>query len=349
MSEHPEQPMLPAEEPYLWDGSGPVDPTVARVERELAVLSLQRGELRESARPRVVNRMVAAAALLLVVGAAAWWALRSGGSRGVPTEVAGATWRVAVLPGLRIGDEVASKGGERVRRVEVGENASGELRTNAGSTFRLGAGCVVDLVEEVPQPTLRLVTGEISGDVTGPDAPVAVIAGSWEALVHGRAAIAYREHPAQGPRMAVDAGWVEIFESGGKSVRRPVRLAAGEQASAEDLGGRRPVRSSASPAMAKAYEAFQLARSGKFDPKSRMAMLSEVLNSAGIESTPWLWNLAWDVSRDDRVRIIARLDELVPAKLASTREARADLDPASMDELWHAIVAQADEVRRERK
>lgn len=346
MSEHPEQLVPPPEESYLWDGSAPVDASVERIEREVAPLRLGGEGMREPVRARAMPRVLAAAAVLLLVGAAVWWAARPVPI--LPKEVVGATWRVAVATGVTIGDEQVNKSRGAVRRVEVGAGARGEVRTGAGSEFHLGAGSVVELVEGQLPPTLRLLSGDVSGRVVAADQPIRVMIADRGVRVH-RGEASFSTGLKGESRVTVGEGWAEVDGAGGKLVRPPVRLAAEDRLDVGATDDAIPLTRDVTPMLAKVYSEYVSTLTEKMDPKLKWERLEDVLQEADFSAAPLLWNLCWRVSRDERARIIVRLDELVPAKLGSSRESRADLDPAAMDELWDAIAARADDARRKGK
>src|ERR1700693_3293337 len=78
---------------YLWDGTGPVDPEVERLEREMGRFRHQRPALRlpEPQRRRLRPFLAAAAAILAAT--AATWVARSG---------AAPRWRVESLQGTPV-------------------------------------------------------------------------------------------------------------------------------------------------------------------------------------------------------------------------------------------------------
>src|ERR1700693_4143119 len=92
---------------YLWEGTGPVDPDVERLENELGRFRHERRPLRLPApRHRFLRRVLAAAAVVLAATAVAWVA-RSGTAP---------RWRVESLQGTPV---VGSEPGTQVMPLSV--------------------------------------------------------------------------------------------------------------------------------------------------------------------------------------------------------------------------------------
>src|SRR5438128_359611 len=121
---------------YLWDGSGPPDPEVVRLETLLGALRAPEPAGARPAAPRRKRRLVlwsafVAAAALVLTSAGAWWARRPSGP----------AWEVTLLHGE----------GATARQLHVGQ----WLETDASSRARLKVGTIGE-VEAEPRTRLRL-------------------------------------------------------------------------------------------------------------------------------------------------------------------------------------------------
>src|SRR5262245_19306820 len=129
---------------YLWDGTGPPDPEVERLEKLL-------GRYRHSGEPpvlpapaRPVRRWLLAAALAAAAAGAVWIARAVSGS-----------WRIETIAGS---PQIASRLSSGENRLRVGQT----LETDAASRARLRAG--IGRIEIAPGSRLRLVSSRLTDE-----------------------------------------------------------------------------------------------------------------------------------------------------------------------------------------
>lgn len=300
---------------YLWDGTGPEDPEVARLEALLRPYRHRGGSLRVPRRGRIPVRVFAAAAALLA-GAVAVWVARSlappawrvqtlAGTPSVGTRRAGPDARLAVGQWLQTdGTSRARVAVARIGRVDVEPNSRVRL---VSSTLR--------------QQRLELTRGEISAVISAPPRLFSVDTPSGTAVDLG---CEYRLSVAEdgAGRLSVSRGWVELAWGG----REAIVPAGYRCATRPGRGPGTPRADSASRELVAALDDFDF---GAVDA----AALPAILTVAGPQDGLSLWHLLSRTQGEDRARVYDALARLVPPPAGVTREGALRLD-AGMLALW---------------
>ena len=318
---------------YLWDGSGPTDPDVERLERMLGRLrnTAAAPELADMVRPKagptrwnsarfLVPTLAAAASIVAMLGVT-WQTTR--GTR---------SWEVERMAGQpRIGGSALAG----IGRLGVGQT----LVTDAASRARLDVSTIgqatidtdsrvrlVDTREGHHQ--LALERGTLHAFITAPPGQFVVDTPSATATDLGCVYTLHVDEDGSGT-LSVTAGWVafefngrESFVPAGASSRTDPRLGPGtpryDDATREFRNAMDDVDDSA-------------------DPARRFAGLKLVLAEARERDAMTLWHLIPRLGEKYRALVIDALAARVPMPAGVTREAVMRLDKPALDQWWDAL------------
>lgn len=309
---------------YLWDPRGKADPEIEKLERSLRSVPgpppppawPARAPRRRLAWP-VVAWPVAAAAVATLAVLGAWtlahrdaWTVRALEGRPRVTGWAG------VFTRLGAGGEVITRNAERAR---VAVRDIGWVELEPHSRLRLvhtGPG----------RDRLALARGEMHAVIVAPPRTFVVDTPSGVATDLG---CAYRLRVETGGEgwLRVTAGWVAFTHAGRESF-----VPAGAMCRTG------PGRGPGTPRFDDAPESFaealdRLDESGGVDREA----LDRVLASARVRDALTLWHLIARVPRESRVRVVERLDSLVPRPASAGLEDVLALDRDAMDAWWDAL------------
>lgn len=322
--------MTPDDDRYLWDGSGPPDPEVARLEGLLAPLRYRGGAPLASLskqrtgvllrRARVVAAIAAAA--LVATAAAAWMLLapRSG-------------WWVQALAGTpRVEGQAVGTNG-RLRRGEwLVTDGSALARLSIG---RIGAVVVapnsrVQLVESRGREhRIALDRGSIQARIMAPPRFFFVNTPSAVAVDLGCAYTLSVDDEGRG-LLRVSQGWVALEHEGTQSL-----IPAGAMClTYPNAPPGTPRYDDAPPGYATALATLDFA--GLDDPRREDA-LSLVLASARRRDALTLWHRLSRGTPAERARVYERLAALVPPPPASTRDAVLAGERQALNAWWDAL------------
>ncbi len=301
-------------EDYLWDGSGPPDPEIARLEETLAPFRYSVRPLAPRRRPRAYWRWAAAAAARL----AGLVAVRLLTPPPQPT-----AWQV---------DRAA--GPAQIGR----KNAAASMRIDRGDVLRTGAGAQVELladevgrVELGPQSELRASSGKGLSLARG--------------VLHAFIWAPPREFVVETPSSrTVDLGCeytLNVDASGNGIVRVQMGWVAFQFHDRESFipaGAQCATRKAAGPGIPFYEDAPQalrtsLARLERGDPNA----LSGILASARAQDGLTLWHLLTRTRPSDRAAVFSRFAELVALPPEVTASNVERLDPHTLDLCWDAL------------
>jgi hypothetical protein len=301
-------------EDYLWDGSGPPDPEIARLEVALAQFRYRGRPPAPTRRPRAWWRWTAAAAALI----AGVIAVRALAPRPEPT-----AWQVDRAAGLaRVGrrDATASM---RVERGDV-------LRTGAGAELELLADRV-GRVELGPQSELRASSGK----------GLSLARGTLHAFIWAPP----REFVVETPSSStVDLGCeytLDVDSAGNGIVRVSLGWVAFQFHDRESFipaGAQCATRKSSGPGIPFYEDATQPLRTSlaRFE-RGDSAALAGILAGARPRDGLTLWHLLSRTQPKDRAAVFTRFAELValPPEVSGTNVER--LDAHALDLCWDAL------------
>jgi len=318
---------------YLWDGSGPADPEVQRLERLLAPLRPDlppafahpgfsaASSVAASRRRAVRFLMVAgmAAVLVLAVLIVRWRAPRAG-------------WDVASLAGHpRISGSAMTGAG----RLAVGEtlttdaNSQARIDVSAAGEVHVSADTRVRLIEAGQgRYRLALDRGTLNAFITAPPGQFVVDTPAATATDLGCAYTLHVDDDGTG-FLSVMSGWVafefkgrESFVPAGASCRTDKRAGPG------------------TPRFDDADHEFQVAVE-RFDfgasEADRMTALMEILDHARPRDALTLWHLIARVRPAERGAVFDALAARVQPPAGVTRERVLDLDRGALDQWWNAF------------
>jgi hypothetical protein len=299
---------------YLWDGSGPPDPEIARLEEVLAPFRYNIRPLEPQRRPRTYWRWLAVAAALI----AGFIAVRTLTPRPDPT-----SWQVDRAAGpARVG----------------GKDATATMRVDRGDVLRTGAGAQLELladdvgrVELGPQSELRASSGK----------GLSLERGTLHAFIWAPP----REFVVETPSSrTVDLGCeytLNVDAAGDGMVRVKMGWVAFQFHDRESFipaGAQCATRKSSGPGIPfydDAPQALQLSL-GRFE-KGDAAALAGILATARPRDALTLWHLLSRTQPADRGAVFSRFSELVtlPAEVTSDKVTR--LDARALDLSWDAL------------
>lgn len=319
------------DERYLWDGGGPPDEEIVRLEAALSRFR-HRGALpplpaRQTAprRPFVhaALHLGVAAASLALVAAAAWFAF----------SIRPGVWTVQSLEGS---PSVSGVPIERPSRVPVGE----VVTTDAQSRARIDVSSV-GFVEVEPNSRVRLLTtrprehrlaldrGGIRARIWAPPQRFFVNTPSSTAVDLGCAYTLHVDDRGWG-RLLVESGWV-AFEHNGRESFIP------QNAICQTRPGAGPGTPLFADAPAGIEEALTILDFSPTDDVRRAAALQTVLTRARPKDALTLWHLVSRGPMAERVLVYDRLASLVPPPPGVTRDAVLARDRRALDAWWNAL------------
>jgi hypothetical protein len=289
---------------YLWNKTGPVDPDVERLERELGRFRHDRRPLRLPERRRGFPRAIlAAAAVVLAAAGVAWVALAGARPRWrveslQGTAVAGAA-PVNVPRALPAGQGVETDGVSRAK-LQMGRVA--EISVGPNSRLRL-------LPSRADEQRLALDRGTIGAKISAPPRFFIIQTSSAFAVDLGCAYTLSVDEAGVG-LLRVETGWVS-FE---RDARESIVPAGAACATRPGKGPGTPYYEDAAPEFREALERLDLGTGGE-------AALATVLSAARKRDGLTLWHLIARTAGGNRERVCARLEQLVPLPAGVTREA----------------------------
>ena len=319
---------------YLWDGSGPPDPDVERLERMLGQLrstakmpdiaaTVRRkpdAPTRWSSARFLVPTLAAAASIVAMIGVTwqttretrSWEVERMAGQPRIGGSALAGTGRLAV------GETLVTDGASRAR---LDVSTIGQATIDTDSSVRL-----VDTREG--HHKLALERGTLHAFITAPPGQFVVDTPSATATDLGCVYTLHVDEDGSGT-LSVIAGWVafefsgrESFVPAGASSRTDPRLGPG------------------TPRYDDATQEFRNAMDdvdGSADPARRFAGLTLVLREARERDAMTLWHLIPRVGEKYRALVMDALAARVPMPAGVTREAVMRLDKPALDQWWDAL------------
>lgn len=318
---------------YLWDGSGPVDPEIARLEERLRPFRLEEGAPpdlaaaleRSGGRPAAPRRRRRLPLRLLAAGLA-------GISLWVAAFHAGAPrWTVKVVSGE------ASVGGRPVER-EVPFRAGHRLVTAAGSKARLyldpvgeveiGPGSEVELLRAAKtEQRLALHRGRLHATIWAPPRLFQIDTPAGRAIDLGCAYSLEYDGAGRG-ELRVENGWVALEAEGEESFVPAGASASLKRGSAPGV----PLWLDAPERLRRGVRAIEEGEAGgAADPLARL------LAAARPRDGVTLWHLLPRVPTAERGRVYDALASTVPPPPGVTREAVVRGDREALDAWWNAL------------
>lgn len=307
---------------YLWDGSGPPDPEVERLERLLAPLG-HRGGPPALSRPAAASRALLAAAAVAAAVGATLLALRD----------AAPGWDVTAMAGRpTVGDRPLVGGG----RWRVGEwletDGAARAAADVGEIGRVvvGPASRVRLVDAgADEHRIALAEGRLHAAIFAPPLRFYVDAPAATAVDLGCEYTLEADAAGNG-FLRVRVGWVG-FEWDGRETFVPAGARCLTRAG---RGPGTPFFETARPAFQEALARIDFEA---LDAEERAATLAVVLAQARRRDAMSLWHLLRRLPPDERPALYDRLAELVPPPAEIRREAALDGDPATLDLWWNAL------------
>src|SRR5262245_30352170 len=313
---------------YLWDGSGPPDPDVQKLERLLGGLRTP-----PPSAPRLPERPVqwrtlrylgpaltAAAAVLLMIGVT------------LRTRTLPASWDVAALAGQ---PRIESSRLAGTGRIAVGQT----LVTDAGSQARMTVATIGEVTIDT-NTRVRLVAtrdghhrlalerGTLHALINAPPGQFVVNTPSATATDLGCAYTLHVDEAGTG-YLSVTSGWVALALNERESL---VPVGASCRTDAR-RGPGTPSYDDADPELKRALDVFDAAD----DAVARSQSLQTVLAHAGPGDAMTLWHLISRVDASDRPAVVDALTDFLAMPDGVTREAVLALDPAALDGWWNAL------------
>jgi hypothetical protein len=322
---------------YLWDGSGPPDPDVERLEQLLGRLrsAATAPDVAASVRPapgkifirtrwdsaRFLVPMLAAAASMIVMigvtwkttrGTRSWEVVRMAGQPRIGTAPLAATGRLAV------GETLVTDASSRAR---LDVSTIGQATIDTDSRVRLVA-------TREGHHQLALERGTLHAFISAPPGQFVVDTPSATATDLG---CVYTLHVAEDGTgtLSVTAGWV-AFESNGRESFVP---AGASSRTDPRVGPGTPSYDDADPRF---RDELEFVDDG-VGQKMYRSGLAYVLEHARRRDAMTLWHLIARVSSADRGAVIDALDGRVPMPAGVTRDAVMRLDKAALDQWWDAL------------
>ncbi len=333
----------PANDEYLWDGSGDPDPEIQRLENLLgrfrhhapapeasAILIRYEHQRRKRMLWTRWVRLAAAAAVVLAIGAG----LLLRHSKTPPISLPQTGWDVVWRSGApQVGAEKINRGAAN-GKLGVGQLLVTDARSRASIQ-------VSDLgeIDIEPQSRVRLLEtqsgrkhisleqGMIHATIWAPPGEFVVDTPSAVAVDLGCAYTLQTDESGSGI-LRTSLGWVGFQRNGHESF-----IPAGAACPTDGKAG------PGTPYFEDASEPFRLALHRlDFDsmpPDLRAAALDVVLAEARKRDALSLWHLLSRVSESERPRVYDRLAALVPPSPGVTRDSAMRLDPKSLDLWWN--------------
>ena len=337
----------PPRNDYLWDGSGPPDPEIQRLESLLS-------EFRREERPLVLSaaspaappakplglliafpwlpRLAAAAVVLLAFGVSLFFALRPA----IAPPDTNTGWNVSNLQGTpQIGSRILSSSNattklhvgqtlitDSVSRASLSENDLGEIQVDPNSRLRL-------LQSGPSHKRIQLDLGTIHAYIWARPTQFVVDTPSAVAVDLGCAYTLQVAADGSGT-IRTTLGWVGFHFDGHDSF-----IPAGAMCST------RPTIGPGTPYFEDATERFRQSLA-EFDSSQENSVdqnvsLSSILAQARPKDALTLWHLLSRTSGRNRHLVYHRLADLVPPPPHVTRDGILQLDPRMLDLYWNAL------------
>lgn len=319
----------PRRDEYLWDGGGPPDEEIARLESLLSRYR-HRGALpplpvrvpRRRALHAAMQLGVAAASLLLVA-AAGWFAFAVRESGWTVQSLAGAPLvagaRIDAPSKLPIGEELTTDAQSRAR-IEL--SAIGFVDVEPNSRIRL-------LASRAAERRMSLARGEIRARIWAPPGLFFVNTPSSTAIDLGCAYTLKVDDQGWG-HVVVESGWV-AFEHKGRESFIPQGATCATRPGA---GPGTPCYLDAPEGIADALTILDFSATNDV---RREAALGTILARARSKDALTLWHLLSRVAGAERVRVYDRLASLVPPPAGVTRDRVLAGDRRALDAWWGAF------------
>jgi hypothetical protein len=319
---------------YLWDGSGPPDPDVERLERmlgqlrstakmpDIAATVRQKPDARTrwSSTRFLVPTLAAAASIVAMIGVT-WQTTRETRSWEVERMAGQPRIGGAALAGtgrLGVGETLVTDGASRAR---LDVSTIGQATIDTDSSVRL-----VDTREG--HHKLALERGTLHAFITAPPGQFVVDTPSATATDLGCVYTLHVDEDGSGT-LSVIAGWV-AFEFNGRESFVP----AGASSRTD------PRRGPGTPRYDDATQEFRNAMDdvdGSADPARRLAGLTLVLEEARERDAMTLWHLIPRVEGKYRVLVVEALAARVPMPAGVNGDAVMRLDKPALDQWWDAL------------
>jgi hypothetical protein len=317
---------------YLWDGSGELDPEVARLETLLAQLR-QPGVL--PVLPKRQRRglhltswtigALSAAATVLLVGAVAWFVFGRGRSE----------WLVQTIAGAPVVDGVQATRTADTVRLGIGEWLVTDTMSRARiSVAQIGRVDVepntrLQLLARGREHRLALARGTIHARIWAPPRLFFVNTPSATAIDLGCEYTLQVDDGGAG-LLHVTSGWVGL-EGDGREAFIPEGA----------VGATRPGVGPGTPYYEDAPsgygEALAILDFGPADQPQRAAALDLILSTARRRDALTLWHLMQRGPAAERERVFDRLAALAPPPPAATRSAVLAGERRALDQWWDTL------------
>ena len=318
---------------YLWDGAGPPDADVQRLERLLAPLRTTRSapDIRLKADAARVVHWTTARFLAPALAAAASIALMIGISW-LTLQTESTAWAVAAIEGrpliesnavaesgrLAVGQTLVTDASSRAR---VAVSTIGEVTVDPGSRVRLVA-------TRDGHHRLALASGTLRAVITAPPGQFIVDTPSATATDLGCAYTLHVDEDGSGV-LSVSSGWVslrletrESFVPAGASARIDPKLGPGT-----------PRYDDEDREYQDAVDAFDFSD----DPAERASALRTLIGRTHSADALTLWHLLLRVSDADRPAVTDALADEVAMPAGVTRDQVLRLDRGALDAWWNAL------------
>ena len=320
----------PANDDYLWDGSGPPDAEIVRLEALLEPYRHKGAPLLLPARTPAPRRfasaalqILTAAASLALVASAAWFA----------SAVRPSGWTVQSLAGT---PSVAGARIDAPSRLPIGQFVT----TDAASRARIDVGSI-GVVDVEPNSRLRLLSsragehrmsldhGQIRALIWAPPRLFFVNTPSATAIDLGCAYKLHVDDRGWG-KVRVESGWVAFEYNGHESFIPKDAMCA----TRPGFGPGTPCYEDVPAGFEDALTILDFSPTGDV---RRRAALDIVLSGARTKDALTLWHLLSRGTPEERGRVYDRMAVLVPAPTGATREAIVRGDRRLLDAWWGSL------------
>ena len=310
---------------YLWDHSGPRDPEIVRLERELGSFAQKnpapplRGGATRTPRLSVIAWAIGMAAAVMALVGFVWQTRLPQGAGLQVTRLNGTP-----MVGSRPVDDTHELGVGRW--VETDDNARARIDMEIGQV-EIDPNTKLGLLSTTPGDyRLHLARGKMHAFIWAPPGQFAVETLSSTAIDLGCAYSLTVNDEGVG-RVEVTSGWVG-FEWQGRESFIPAGAVC---VTRPGMGPGTPHYDDVSPGFRSAIETIDLAVG---PPATRRAALDQVLALARPKDAVTLWHLLSRVPADQRDRVFDRLAEFVPPPGSVTRDGIKAGRKEMLDDWW---------------